>query len=401
MKQVFAKVDFSCVVLTAIYAMIFVLAVTGCGKSSTDAGVTSLAQLPKAIGPVVSGGAAVRSARAAVESQASALAVTGQSLANFGTPRWEAKDSEAFCQVGNMVRNLVREAGQPDKILCYVGIMEANGLFTGSYDGTDKFYRIRMTEHDFRQEMRIKTNIGANAGRIETFKMYMCNDGRTSNDEYVSQDLRQGAQVVSVSRHDFGGSTGAQRTAVSGNVDGKGRWTSKKIVHGGTYASTYEGNAFSFQQHLELDQGVDRFDLSGYFIHSNTFYGAGTGRVRSVVQGLNLGSLVTAALGDGSAKGLFSHDPGIQSVSWNGDTRQDLADPAQGAYYPEVLAADLIEIGTPDVTFKEGETWDCQGGFVDLDLDAIRQQLEPQFRTCDETYGFGANEGWVECRGTH
>ncbi len=381
-----------------------------CGSSTTtSSGPTSLESLPKATGSV----SASSISKIANASKASptrfdlqTAASTGVLMTAWDDQTWNSTKSAPGCNIGQSIIRLLSEAAQPDKIMCYVGAMEKLGAFTGSYDGTNKFYTLSGAGGGGRPgggTMLIKFNMTKDSsGVISDFKMWMCqSSGRvTTQSEYVAESISgTTATVTSVGVHsgDFG--SGSQRTAVTGAVTSAGVWTSKTITHTGAFSGGSGGSAFSHSQYLTLTQASDSFTLNGYM---SGYHGGSSntdsGRFYAVMQGLNLGTLATAALGSGTGKFEFTHTGSrpthTATKSWNGDTMAPESS-TTASYYTEVNSATLptaASITAP--TFSGTEIWDCSpdAGITSttLNLEGV-SGMPTETAACDAKYGFTNN----------
>jgi len=386
----------------AVVAIIGTLAISNCSSSSssTAATATTLSALPTASGPVTS------SSIHKLDLQTDAT--TGIRLTALAGLTWNTTHSGPMCQVSSSVVRLLSEASQPDKILCYVGAMEANGAFTASYDGTDKYYTLTVSGRP-ESAMKIKFNITKTAGAITDFKMWMCQDGSRrayAQSEYVSTSLSAGtATVTSVGVHTGNFGTGSQRTVATGGFNSSGNWTSKTITHTGAFSGGSGGSAFSHSQSMSLTQGTDSFTLSGYH---NGYYGGTsntqTGRFYSVIQALGLSNLSTASIGSGTAKYAFSFPGGgggTDTKSWHGDTRLPEAS-GTASYFTTVDSQTLptaASITAP--TFAGAEIWDCSSGSATSEAISMANPsaaLQSAITACDTKFGFSSNE-MMNCSG--
>jgi hypothetical protein len=386
------------IILASLFSM------SGCGtSSSSSATATTLSAMPAAT-------SAVSSSSVNYKLDLQTDATTGIALSAFNAASWTGK-SGPMCEVGSSVIRLLSEAAQADKILCYVAAMETNGLFTSSYDGNNHFYTLAGAGGDGRQSrvdstMKIKFNIASSGGAITNFKMWMCKDSARaySQTEYVSTALSAGtATVTSVGVHTGSWGAGAQRTVATGGFNSNGTWDDKQIVHSHTFSGGTGGSAFSHNGAATLTQGSDSFTLSAYH---NGYYGGSSstqsGQLYAVIQGLNLGTLATAAFGSGSAKYSFTYSGGYggtDTKSWMGDTR--LAEASSTAsYYTTVAAATLptaATITTP--SFAGTEIWDCSSGtdtFTALSLSSPTAAVTAAMTVCESKFGFSDNS-MVDC----
>src|SRR6185295_8693414 len=103
---------------TSIISSIFLI---GCGGGGSS-GISDIASLPKATAGVTTSTSSSSTFRAA--------ATTGVLLKNWLATNWDNTKSLAMCEVGAITKNVLREAGEPDKVLCYIGQMERHGIFS-------------------------------------------------------------------------------------------------------------------------------------------------------------------------------------------------------------------------------------------------------------------------------
>jgi len=412
------------------------VALASCGGSgggssgSSSSAPSTLESLPAATGPVVSTGSSLlASARKAKRTSDRILqyatANTGVVLNNAdGTTFGNASNSTAFCEVTNMVKNIFREASTPDKILCYMAAMKANGVLTDSiYNGNWNYFKLINVPggDDGNPTPYIKTRILKQNGAISDFKMYSCFSGTTmapEQSEYISQTFSSTTATVvakNTGSDSLSGDTYGSTVSASGTVDGSGEWTDKTLE-----ASNYWRNgAQENNQSMTLTQGPASISLEGYQKGdwaSGTFEGTYSNAFVAFVETLNNGNLTTLALGNGSARVNISNtfddtsdgDPSASQTmtgyeSWNGDDKDALADEATGDYYSEVESVTLPTVpGTvAAISFSGDEAWDCQadGSFTDADLADGGTGLVEDMQACEET--FGLEDSWVDCSATY
>ncbi|MBM4316278.1 MAG: hypothetical protein FJ116_02220 [Deltaproteobacteria bacterium] len=390
-------------------------------SSSATPSVTSLAALPAATGPVTSS-----------REQAIRPASAGRALTawhdNDGD-NWGAAKSGPMCQAGEMVMRMLSDAAQPDKILCYVGAMEASGFFTASYNGSNRFYvlsnpptaLVRGQDGRAVGDMPIKFNITKTGAAITDFKMWMCmttSKNRAADQmEYVSTSLTNGtATVTSVGVHAGAGFSASQRTVATGNFNSSGDWTSKNITNTGSFSGGAGASAFQHKQQLSLTQGTDNYVLNGYFNgYHGGFSNTQTGQIYAKIQGLNLSSLATAALGDGTAYYSFTFPgPGKDSGqrpttysatrSWNGDTQSPVTADS-GVYYSAVNGQTLPDAAAiSEPSFEGAEAWNCDTTdqtvtTIDMGSNSFlgNASLQAALLSCNSQYGF-SNNNMTDCR---
>ncbi|MBI4403129.1 MAG: hypothetical protein HY537_03165 [Deltaproteobacteria bacterium] len=378
----------------------------GCGSSpggsATGSGITDLSALPKATGPVV-GGSSINRFNSGLRTDLFS-ATTGKKLDDWGSVTWNSTKSGPLCQTGNMFRNLLQQAAQPDKIMCYVGVMETNGLFTASYDGTYKYYTFSAPgEGRPGSTMKIKFKMAkASDGSINAFEMFNCEGDVNTNTEYIGQTI-SGTTVTltNVGVHTSGG-TFRQRTTVTGEATSTG-WTSKTIDSAGSFVVS-SGQSYSMSQALTLVQYSNRAQLSGYFTGS---FGQNshTGRIFSISQILTPDTLKTFAMGDGTLKARFAFSGGGYESSsddvrgWTGDDTAPKSPVANAEYYSDVNAGTLPTVGTPNTAFAASETWNCQpdGSFQTIAMDQSAVAVMTGINNCNNVYEYANQGGWVDC----
>ncbi len=319
--------------------------------------------------------------------------------------------SRAFCETANTVKNLLNEARQGDQVQCMVGAMEQAGIFTGLYDGNYHYYSFafpsgRGVGNRRMGDLKFKVKVVKTDGAISNFEMSNCMDGKQT--DYVATTLSGGnASLVMVGNHgaSFGGGASFAATAkteVTGTYKG-GAWTGEKsIVSQGSFSMTGGGTPFSDARYASLKQGASSLKLTA--TSSNSFGGnAASAKVFAIIQGLNMGSPTTFALGDGTAKAAFtfaSVDTNGE-ISWNGDTSVNLGSASGGDYYQEVHDTALPTATTPSTAFTAAQTWDCQaeGSFVAVDTAKMvaDENAKKAFDVCTSDFEFGNGNDFIDC----
>lgn len=387
--------------VVAVLPLALGIAVSGCSTSTT--GPTDLSGLPTATGAVSSGTAVSLSD---VRRGGNLFnATTGVVLADAATSTFSGK-SRVMCEMTAAVRNILREAAQPDKIQCYVGAMEAAGVFSNSYDGDYHYYKLAGAGgEDGSGALQIKFKAVKTNGVISNFEMFTCQNSVQS--EYISTTLSgTNASIGAVSSHSqtFGSDTfsGANRVSVSGTFS-NGAWSGTKTITAQGEFSQSGTFTFSDERYVELTQGPSTLTFKGY--GSNSFGGhTGTSSIYAVIQGIGMGDMTTFAVGDGTGKAEFTYDSFSHTgtVSWNGDTKLNLSSASDGDYYSEVNAATLPSATSPDTTFTTAETWNCAPAtsFSEINFAAMQSNtsFSTNFQACNTNYGFGEEaQQWIDC----
>jgi hypothetical protein len=397
---------------------------SGGGSSSTSAtGISTLDALPAATGPVVGGGGSglVRHFSNLSSTAGTKLSDMGNSV-NFG-----ATDSRAFCENSNLIKQVIKEASGPDKILCYISAMKATGIIPSSenvYDGNWHHWALSGMDADGDGNPDpgaplVKFRITKDSsGKISDFKMYSCfgeSGGNPVQSEYISQSF-SGSSATVTSKYIGSESTatfGAEVTA-SGEVNSSGEWISKNLV-----ARNYHNDSgSSFSMFMDMNQYADYITLSGYQKGAFTFdvdFGSGPSsttftfdnKMDTYVELINPENLSDLALGHGSSKvdivmtmtgDLFNYSESFVE-SWNGDTRQiDLS----GPYVANVSSATLMSSSAPSaITFGAGEDWDCDVSSIsetvaDMnDGNLISTGMGVAMMACEDKFGSGSE--WIDC----
>ncbi len=385
---------------------------TGCGSSSTTAdGITSLSSLPKASGTTTASAAVARNSTKRAGGQLQS-ATTGTQLDAWYTAfNGQTSKSQTFCQLGLNVKEAIRAASQPDKIACYMGVMEKYASITNwPSDGSDgNYHYVNLSGAGEGGDMNIKFKITKTNGVYSGFEMF---SGESSQQtEYVSM-VSSGLDITLTSVNYYSGSramTHQGRVTVTGSINSSGAWTSAKSIV--VEASRAETGAWTRSENLRLalTQYADRFLVQGYSTGSENFGSAYTftNQVYAYVQLLTPIPLSTLALGEGTAKISMTHS-GYGSFSqtrgWNGDTGAPIS-PSSGAdYYSEVSAATLPSAPSSyNTAFATAETWDlttpagstaATANFSAIEADTAARA---DFMACNTAFGFNEESNWPDC----
>lgn len=377
------------------FLILSTLSIIACGGSG--GGLTDIASLPKATGSV-----AATSASSATIKPA---ATTGTLIKDLQDVDWNDK-SRALCEAGSIVKNVLREAGTGDKILCYIGVMERNNLFNASYDGTDKYYTLAPGAGDEDpQTMKVKFNITQSGGQISNFKMWTCEDGSTQS-QYLSLTNTNGTvTMTSVNRHSGGGFTFGNRATVNGTVNSSGSWLTKAMTSSIEGTGTYGSESFTHDGYASITQESSTITLSAFQTGTHddgstdhTF----TSELYGIMEILNPGSLSTFAIGDGSLDFELNFDgtPANGTASWTGDNQGVVTPATSGPYYEDAEAGTPPTAAAQTITFNsaDSETWDCAGGtFTDIPSSSFTSAIETQLQACDTQFAGDDHRQHIDC----
>ena len=323
-------------------------------------------------------------------------ASTGLLLSKWSTADWINKSAE-MCAMGNEFTNAWNEVSRTDQIMCYVGAMLRNNLFTGDiYDGSYHYYQWgggQVAAPAF--ITRILATQNAN-GDVIAYQIVACEGASLQPNDLVdySVDPDKGQiSATSYGTHAINGVTAIQLSNVTGTFNALGDWTQKTVTTNASFSNP-SSPTFNEALSMQLVQSTAYAVLSGYF--TGIFGGVNSsGQLYSKFQLLNDESLPTLAIGDGSA--MVSLNGGAtQLQSWSGDTQLNLSDATTGDYYSGVSNAVLPVIGTPDYTAPASTIWDCQadaGSYLktvtvsDLSTGTIAADLA----ACDLQYQAGSD----------
>ncbi len=378
--------------------------VVACSNSSGGGSSTTneFSSLPEVTGPVTTNGSL----------SVGSLATTGVSLDNPGA--FGGGTSPQFCENINLLKEIMREASQPDKILCYMGAMRSSGVIPASLNITDGDVKyIRLTnlpaEKGSRENTRpvIKFQIIKTNGAISTFKMWSCFDGTPSApvlSEYMSQVFSGGtATVITKNVGSEGTASYGSSMTTTGSFDNG--WTSKNIS-GFRY---YDDSGNSNVMEIDMDQYADQLRLS---IAMDGRFGASTFTNRFFTVAQLLGSTLTEfAIGDGSSKVDMSYDQDSDTTpeftssntfSWNGDTKINLGTASDGDYYATAHAGTVPAApnSSQTVTFTGEEAWDCSlpsgETWTDANFNNGGTAIQTGMQQCNDKFlGDGGN--WISC----
>lgn len=391
------------------------------GSESSASSTGDISGLPKATAPVSSSSSS---------SMSSLAASTGLALKNWeDSTKWTSSESRAMCETGLVVKDAIKEAMNPDKILCYIGSVSKAGKFSGTLktDGTYNYFKLTNMPGLGSFEPKIKVKIVKTGSSITQFEMFSCFSGTNASPvqtEYINQSISQGsASITTIYAGSESGNTYGSKTSVTGTVDANYNWLTKSLTIDRAWDGTANGYG-SNGQSVEISQEADYLTISGYNkgtfqrdMFDNAFYTA--------IQLLNASTPKNLALGDGSAKYNFSYkydsdDDGdwadesggnvftdSGTASWNGDTRQNIGTASDGDYYSLVNSESAPAVGSiPTVTFdsSSNQDWDCAApsgeSFAEADLadsETASTTLGTLMAACESSYGFNQenSDGYV------
>lgn len=363
-------------------------------------GVEDLSQLPSVT-------AAVSSGDSAVYGRSSSKATTGTKLTDFASVAFSTDSTKSgpMCRVGEMTSRLIGDAVSPDRVKCYIGAMQKNGLFDDLGD-EDNFVKYKVLTPDNGSEgLRVKFKVKKTADKsFKGFEMYTCM-GATQN-EYIKYEFDKKGNLDVLAVRNFSNSsggatmTGGGRITVAGKTNDDGTWKSKELTSYNKFGFSMSGNTNSHKQKIVLNQGAETSSMQGYMSSSGTWsshsfsHTAAIGAVFELIIPEDVGDM---AMGDGTAKALFTGGQMAMSTpdskSWTGDDAGKLATASSGDFYSDAQELDLFDetsIADLDtqIAFTEYETWDCDvtDAVAEVDMAAAYQADEDfaaDFDQCD------------------
>lgn len=393
-------------VLVSLITVVGLLACNNKKSDSTESSSSSneFSGLAEVTGPV--------SGNSSTSYTLGALAATnGVSLSSPGS--FSSGTSLPFCENVNLVKEILKEAASPDKILCYMGKMKANNVIPSTLDladGNTKYVKLLNLPDNGHGNSRptVKFQIIKTDGAISSFKMWSCFGGSAATpaqSEYISE-IFSGSTATVQSKYtgSESGSTYGSNMTATGTFSG-GAWASKNISGYRYYSQSGNSNVMT----LNMNQYADRVDMG---IAMKGRFGSSTylNKFFSVVQLIG-SSLSNFALGDGSSKFSMSYDSDSNgsaeysntgTVSWNGDTRSNLSTASNGDYY--TLANSGTVPNDPNasqtVTFSTDETWDCSlpsdQSWIEADFNNGGTGISEGMQACEQKY-LGNGGGWLSC----
>tara|TARA_B110001454_G_scaffold124375_1_gene116070 strand:+ start:47195 stop:48433 length:1239 start_codon:yes stop_codon:yes gene_type:complete len=393
------------------------MGLSACDKKSTKdetvaATTNEFSSLAEVTGPVT--GVSSSGLSAKLTSNIGILAATtGVSLSSPGT--FSSGTSLQLCENANYTKEILREAASPDKILCYMSKMKANGVIPSTLnlsDGNSKYIKLVNLPGGGgggNSNPLVKFQIVKSGNAIASFKMWSCFSGTASapeQSEYISELFNElTATVTSKYKGSESGATfGSSMTASGTFVDGA--WSSKNISGYRYFSHSGNSNVMT----INMNQYADRIDMSIAMKgrYSSSTY---TNKFYSVMQILNGASLSTLALGDGSSKYSMSYDSDsngsaefseASTKSWSGDSKMNLSTASSGDYYTAANAgtvpADPNSAQT--VSFSTDEAWDCTlpsgESWTEADFNVGGSGITEGMQACESKY-LGSGGGWINC----
>lgn len=378
--------------------------VIGCGNdaTTTTTGAATLADLPKATGTTTASAAATIQRGNELQS-----ATTGVELDSWYTAfNGATAKSQTFCQFGLMVKDVVRAASQPDKIACYLGVMEKYSTVSGwPSNGSDGNYHYVTLTNAGGGDGKIKFKVTKTGSIITGMEMFS-GFGGSAQTEYISMSMSGGTiTLTSVQYYNGNGQTNLGRVTVTGTINSSGTWTSAKTVVAES-SRTETTPSRSENTRVDLTQYADRFVVQGY--RTGTDNGAAfTDQVYSLVQFLNPIPLGSLALGEGTAKMSMTHatfGSFAQTRAWNGDTGLPISPASTADYFATVTAATLPSApASYNTSFAAAEQWDLltpsgeTASTVDFNNISADASAAAEFNACNTNYGFTEESGWPNC----
>lgn len=383
------------------------VALAGCTKSSdTPATVATndFSSLPEVTGPVSS--SAPSSFRAS--SMRPLAASTGVVLSTVATSTFGSGTSLAMCENVNYIKEILREASGPDKILCYMGKMKSTGVLPSSLDVADGNLKyVKLLNMGDSIVPRVKFQIVKTDGAVTTFKMWSCFSGTTDSptqSEYISQTFSgTTTTIVTKNTGSSSGATYGSSMTTTGEFS-NGSWSSKNIAGNRYYSDGSSSNGMS----IDLDQYSDTVVMQ---IAMNGVFGTAsfTNRFYTVAELLNGSSLSTAAIGDGSSKYIMSYDSNndnspefseSSTQSWYGDSKANLSTASDGSLYTSANSGTVPSApSATTVTFSGDEAWDCTAPsgeeFVNADFSDGGSAITDGITACGAKYLDSSS--WVSC----
>lgn len=408
--------------ITLTSTALFALGV-GCAKkaatTTSEAAENEFSEVAKVTGPVTT----TRAASLAKASQNvmkliekgndGLAATTGVSLASPGT--FASGSSLPLCENVNLLKEILREAAGPDKILCYMAGMKSTGILPSTLDVADgNTHYIKLTNMPDSgggsQEPRVKFRIVKTGDTITSFVMHSCFSGTAASpqqSEYISQTITNGSATVLTKNLGSQGSASYGSSMTTTGAFANGAWSSKNIAGFRYYSEGASSNVMT----LNLDQFADSVQMAiamkGGFsgdVFTNLFY-----TVAELLNGTS--TLSSFALGDGSSKYTMSFDESSNGtgadftqsgiISWNADNKSNLTTASDGDKYTSAAAGTLPSEPNPALTvsFSGDEAWNCDvptgETFVESDFQTGGQSFVTHMNNCTDQYlGDGS---WLQC----
>ncbi|MBI3295482.1 MAG: hypothetical protein HYZ71_12220 [Deltaproteobacteria bacterium] len=383
--------DFNHLMLKTLILFLSGSILLSCTKTSSSGGqsdgIQSLGALPKVTAAVkASSGSSFRAA------------TSGLKFSEVSTQAWTGK-SRTMCFTGDVIRNIMAEAGGPDLALCKLGVLETNSLLTPTYDGTSQYFSVAGLDGAGTTRL-FKFDATKTGSSITDFHMFSCKNS-SAQDSYLTATFSPDptgsssglfVSMRSLSHYSSGGTTGKQMATTSGMTDSDGDWSEKMITYQGISSTT----TWSRTSSMSITQASDSLTVYGSF----TGAAGGTNETNcfwAKTQLLNMETLVTAALGDGFMKhqlnvGGTTCSGSTTNAAWTGDDRAVVADPTTSTYYTAsqdimALVPALASVPDANVSFTSQETWDCTASApTTIDLTSPTTAVSAALAACEEKY---------------
>ena len=380
------------------------------GGGSSSSSTNEFSSLLSVTGPVTN--------ESASSFSSTLTAATGVLLSNPGT--FTNPQSLQMCENVNYVKEILREASSPDKILCYMSAMRGTGVIPTSVDLTDgeaKYIKLVNLPDagGGNSTPYVKVQIVKSGSSISSFKMWSCFNGTAGSpvqSEYISQTF-SGTTATVTSKYlgtesdaGFDYAFGSSMTASGSFADNA--WESKNI-NGYRYYSADDGTTTSNNvMTLDMDQYADALKMS---IAMKGKFGDDTFINKFYTEAAILGSslLSTFAIGDGSSKYSMSYDQDsdggawtdTDTISWDGDNKTNLGTASNGDHYTTTNAGTIPADpdDTQTVSFSGTDSWDCTlpsgQSWTEADFEDGGTAIETQMAACEDKF-LGDGE-WIQC----
>jgi len=290
---------------------------------------------------------------------------TGKGISGDHTGAWDHSKSRAACELTRMMRDTMMALGKADRVKCELAAQEAAGKFTMSSDGTTQYAKKSLGEHP--RLLRIAATKDATTGVLTGFTLDSCvqdhDTGNYSQDSHIAISVDAttlSSTVIAAGSHSRENKSIYGRAMVTGTLNTDGTWSSSGKTL--TFEGARGDGEHSQSQSLSISQDASTLILSGFRTAGDTEHSM-INQVYAEAQILDSATVDTIAIGDGSAKVLFTRNgmAGPELVtSWSGDTMAVLNPASDGTYYADVDAATLPAVGTVSSSaYATGEDWDC------------------------------------------
>lgn len=363
----------------------------GCGSSSgtsdsSSSGISTVADLPASTGEVSDGSSSSSSLVKYLGSSE-----VGMPLGSITSSDFSSQNSLAACEMFNMTKTAINEAGMGDLIQCYVTttfdtFADTNGI--DIYDGNYHVFALDFSGSSFEEEqggesagpdlVKFKiTRDGNNA--ITGFEMFACTSG--SQEMYINQTISgNDFSMTVVNQGGFGDMTFSDAATVSGTLNSSGNFVDEvdgvatpKVIHM-QHKGASPSQGFDFWGDLTFTQYADSATLTGTMSGSNTYQSTTCTFTSDVSGSVDLIDGNTSGtdnyqiglleVGDGAVKGEDSGSCGSDTWSnsftdaWSGATALSLSDPTESSHYSTVDSVTLSTATEPSVSFGDN-TYDC------------------------------------------